>query len=134
MIEGLDEITQSTVIQPEKLAAIDTFIDRIENEFGFRVTTVVHKQNGDYEFLVNGGGTVLVASEKLESSTFENLASLLASKEFKHIKPGNFKYVDVRFDNKLFVNEQLIDESEATTTESVLEDATVGTSSPKLPE
>lgn len=38
--------------------------------------------------------------------TFSYLESLVRSKEFEHLKPGNFQYVDLRFGAKLYVNEE----------------------------
>jgi hypothetical protein len=119
-IEGLDEIKAGVVIDPAKLSEIDTFIKKIETELGLRVTSIVHKKNTDLEFLVNGGGTILVSSGKDFQTTFENLKSVLSSKEFEHIEPGNFKYVDVRFDNKVFVNEDFSTPGASSTATSTL--------------
>ena len=35
----------------------------------------------------------------------ENLLVVLASPEFSHLNPGNFSYIDLRFGEKVFVNE-----------------------------
>jgi cell division septal protein FtsQ len=122
-IEGIDTISEGMVMDTSELKPLDAFIARVESELGFRITALTHKKNKDYEFIVNGGGAILAASSKDLTATFENLKSVLASKEFKHIAPGNFRYIDVRFDNKVFVNEEL-----STSTESV------ATTSLKLPE
>lgn len=119
-IEGVEEISSGTVIDPETLRKIDLFSDRISDELGLRVTSIVHKKNTDLEFLVNGGGSILVSGGKDFQTTFENLKSVLTSKEFKHIEPGNFKYVDVRFDNKVFVNEDFSTPGASTTATSTL--------------
>ena len=120
-IEGVEEISSGTVIDPETLRKIDTFSDRISDELGLRVTSIVHKKNTDLEFIVNGGGSVLVSTGKDFNTTFENLKSVLTSKEFKHIEPGNFKYVDVRFDNKVFVNEDFSTDASSTATSTLPE-------------
>ncbi len=117
-IEGVEEVTSGVVIDPIVLQTIDTFTQKIERELGLRVTSIVHKKNTDLEFIVNGGGSVLVSSGKDFNTTFENLKSVLTSKEFKHIEPGNFKYVDVRFDNKVFVNEDFSTPTTTATTSS----------------
>ena len=113
-IEGIEQITEGSVIDEGMLSAIDSFTSRAGEELGLRIATVVHKQNKDFEFLVSGGGKIYIASEKDMNSTFENLKSVLTSDGFKHIAPGNFQYIDVRFDNKVFVNEE--PEQVATTT------------------
>lgn len=134
VIERLTEPKEDRVIEQKDLERIHAFIQRLEVELSLRVTTVVHKQNTDFEFVVNGGGMILVAGDTLESVAFDNLKSVLSSQEFKHIEPGNFKYIDVRFDNKVFVNEKIYDEP-ASTTEAVGSAAT-GTAStaPELPQ
>jgi len=116
-IEGALSITEGVVIEAEQLHAIDTFIARAQEESNFRITSLIHKENNDVEFMINGGGMIYATLSTDLESTFENLKSVLASEEFRHIKPGNFKYIDVRFDNKVFVNESLETTDTATTTE-----------------
>jgi len=122
-IEGVNEIIQGNVIEESRLAEIDTFLEKIEDELALRVSAVVYRNTGDIEFLVNGGGAILTSGGRDFDETFENLRILLASNEFRHIAPGNFKYIDVRFGNKLFVNQQIetepIENTEATTTSEV---------------
>ncbi len=114
-VEGVTEITPGNVIDVQTLTKIDDFILRVEQELGFRITELLHKKNGDIYFSVNGGGAIYVAESKDFGTTFENLKSVLVSKEFKHIHPGNFKYIDARFDNKVFVNERMNDPVSTTT-------------------
>lgn len=119
-VEGVEEITPGTVIDAATLSAIDTFIARAETELGFRITSLLHTKDGDIQFMINGGGSIFVAKGKDFSETFENVKLVLASKEFTHIKPGNFKYIDARFSNKIFVNEEMaVEEPVATTTAEV---------------
>lgn len=116
-IEGATSITEGVVIEAEQLHAVDTFIARAQEESNFRITSLIHKENNDVEFMINGGGMIYVTPDNDLESTFENLKSVLASEEFRHIKPGNFKYIDLRFENKVFVNETLETIDTATTTE-----------------
>ncbi len=115
-IEGLQEISEGPVIDSETLSAINAFRDRAENELGFRITSLTHTKDGDIHFMINGGGMIYIAKGKDFSETFENVKSVLASKEFKHIKPGNFNYIDARFSNKIFVKE--VPDTIATSTEA----------------
>jgi hypothetical protein len=121
-IEGLSEISQGHVIDKAKLTDIDTFIALIRDKLNFRVATVVHRKSGDYEFVLGGGGAIYTSHDINVQTTFANLHSVLTSKEFEHIKPSNFKYIDVRFGNKIFVNEEMNEAT--TTTESTLKTAT----------
>ena len=116
-VEGIEEIKEGTVIDVGELHAIDTFIERAKNELGFRITSLVHTKDSDIQFLVNGGGMIFVAKGKDLTVTFDNVKSVLESKEFKHVKPGNFNYIDARFNNKIFVKEET--DSVGTTTEVV---------------
>ena len=113
-VEDLGEIVEGTVIDMVELSALDTFIERANTELGFRITSLVHTKDNDVQFLVNGGGMIFAAKGKDFTETFNNVKSVLESKEFKHIKPGNFNYIDARFSNKIFVNEEM-----STSTEEV---------------
>jgi hypothetical protein len=64
---------------------------------------------GDREatFLVVGGGLLKVTLEQSVTNTLDNLRVLLASEEFQHIRPGNFQYIDLRFGDKMFINEEV---------------------------
>ena len=58
------------------------------------------------------------------ASVIENLKTILVSEEFSHLKPGNFQYIDLRFGNKIFVNEEevgSVEENETSTSTSGVE-------------
>lgn len=118
--EGATQIERGQVIEEEVLHASEWFSKKVESELGFRIASVLYKQNRDIAFEVSGGGMFLVASGKNIETTFANLKTVLTSDAYAHIEAGNFKYVDVRFDTKIFVNEDLTDDV-ATSTESLPE-------------
>ncbi len=118
--EGETEIGVGQMLPREELAAIRTFLTRAEDELGLRIVTVLHKKNKDYEFSINGGGAIYAASGRDLGLTFDNLKSVMQSKEFEHLEPGNFQYVDVRFENKVFVNEKPVTVSTTTVETSEL--------------
>ncbi len=121
ILEGRGEFVQETVIRPELLKTIELFMRGLEKELGLRVISVVHTKDGDLRYNISGGGSLLVALDRDVTATFENLKSVLTSKEFQHVKPGNFNYIDLRFGNKVFVNEELVTAtSTATSTETIL--------------
>ncbi len=111
--EGNEELEKKQVFPNESFANMHAFLEQLTNELSIRVTDVFYTKEGDVRLSVNGGGTLLIRAEESYETTFENLKSVLASPEFEHIEPGNFRYVDLRFGNKIFVNEQM---EEATTT------------------
>ena len=62
---------------------------------------------GDSEatFYISGGGLLKVSLEGNINDVVDNLRVLLSSEQFQHLNPGNFEYIDLRFGDKLFVNE-----------------------------
>lgn len=130
-VEGVDELKPREMFPEHNLNDLDVFIERAESELQLRVTSLFHKKNGDIELSVNGGGVILISKGRNYQVTFDNLKSVLTSKEFKHIEPGNFNYVDVRFENKVFVNEEMSTSTASTTSGSV---PSAGTTTKKLPE
>ena len=134
---GID-IKKGNVIDSQLLSNITWFITHVDTELNFRISTVIYRNNKDIEFSVNGGGIFLVASGKDMQHTYENLKTVLQSDVYKHLAPGNFKYVDVRFDNKVFVNEEMNAPSTEDTTVATGTPSTVSTkvstTTSKLPE
>ena len=63
---------------------------------------------GDVFLVLSGGGELKVSSEEDPEKMVNNLMTVIASPEFSHLKPGNFQYIDLRFGNKVFVNEEEI--------------------------
>ncbi len=126
-IEGIGEITAGNSLDEMLVQQVDIFLEKMKHELNLRASSVLYKSDGDIEFHVNGGGMILINKNKNFDQTFDNLKTVLSSEEFLHIAPGNFRYVDVRFDNKIFVNEELEPEPilEVTSTESGTEDDTL---------
>ena len=85
----------------------------IETQHGFRISRI-DRTGDDATFELSGGGTILISTLNDPQTTYANLASILTSKKFEHLAPGNFEYIDLRFGNKIFV-----EETKATTTTSV---------------
>lgn len=131
--EGATEVSRGTAIESGKLKSVDAFIARVEEELVFRIASVVYTKAGDIQFFINGGGMILVSGTDDLMESLTNVISVFSSSEFKHIEPGNFKYIDVRFAPKIFVNEELtpVSTTTASTTDVVIE---APTSTKKLPE
>ncbi|HEU4677186.1 MAG TPA: hypothetical protein VFS75_00520 [Candidatus Paceibacterota bacterium] len=103
--ENATDVHEGQVIDAAKLAAVDRFISRAERELHFRITALTYRKDGDVEFSVNGGGMILASADKDLDAAFDNLKTVLESPKFSHLAPGTFKYVDVRLESKIFVNE-----------------------------
>jgi hypothetical protein len=97
------------------LTELDWFVSHIELD-------VV----GDAFVVLSGGGELKISSEESPQAMVNNLMTVTASPDFSHLQPGNFQYIDLRFGNKVFVNEEeiiVLDESEvvATSTDDTLQ-------------
>ena len=65
------------------------------------------------------GGELKVALKDSPERIVENLFTVLSAGEFAGIGPGEFEYIDLRFGNKVFVND--LEPDVATSTEDALE-------------
>ncbi|HMO77965.1 MAG TPA: hypothetical protein PKD95_02100 [Candidatus Paceibacterota bacterium] len=87
------------------------------NDYGWFVTTVEINSNRDAFYTFGAGGEIKATLTLSATDTMENLLTLIGSEEFAHLAPGNFQYLDLRFDTRVFVNEELpVSTSTATTT------------------
>jgi len=102
----LNEITEGAVIDEGKLIKIDQFISQAEEFLGFRITSLTYMQDEDIFMNINGGGELRISLNNDFDGVIENIIATLESDEFSHIAPGNFQYIDARFKNKLFINEE----------------------------
>lgn len=73
---------------------------------GWFVSTVEFDQAGDAFLRVVEGGELKITLSQTPEETVDNLRTVLTADEFSHIAPGNFQYIDLRFGNKVFVNEE----------------------------
>lgn len=89
-----------------EFTTIQEFLEKLDENLSLRVTDVIHTKEGDMYLKVNGGGEIRMVGDGSFDTALENLSSVLQSAKFKHLKPGNFQYIDVRFGNKVFVNEE----------------------------
>lgn len=87
------------------LQRLDTLFALLDEAIGFRVLSVVHTTDGDFKLHISGGGMLFVAGTFDAERVVHRLQAVLASKEYKHLRPDNFNYIDLRFGQKVFVNE-----------------------------
>lgn len=114
-----DTALPAHVIDEDTLAAIDTFVSQAETALAFRINALTYMQDDDVTFWVNGGGSIQASLKRDLNDTLENVAATLESEAFAHIEPGNFNYIDARFENKIFINEEVVEEVATTTDETV---------------
>ena len=81
----------------------------------------------DVLYTVAGGGVLKVSQRMTADESFQNLSTLLNAKDFIHLQDGVFQYIDLRFGDKIFLNEEevIVDQKDendiATSTEEVAE-------------
>lgn len=107
-------VTSRTVV--ELLAKQNWFVSHVEVD-----------QVGDVFLKVVGGGELKVNVKEPAEQTVENLFVILTSDQFKHLGPGKFQYIDLRFGEKVFVNEELlvVEDKVASSTVATTSEATV---------
>lgn len=100
----------------EFVRTTEVFIQRVYDEIGLNIIQVEKSGEEDVTYHIAGGGELKTTLRMTSDETTENLKLVLSSAEFEHIAPGNFQYIDLRYGNKIFVNEELTTGDAATTT------------------
>jgi hypothetical protein len=89
----------------------EVFIEMLQERLSLYVTHVYKRGTYDIEYGISGGGIIKVSQSISMQESFENLETILLSEQFMHIEPGAFQYIDLRFGDKVFVNEELPSEA-----------------------
>lgn len=97
-----------SVFTPEFVRRTNEFITTAYDELGLNIVTVEKTNEQELQYHIAGGGRLRTSLLETYADTIENLATILGSEEFKHLEPGNFQYIDLRFGNKVFVNEEIL--------------------------
>ncbi len=96
---------RETLISIEDYDATKRFVALLE-EIGWFVSRVEINQTRDVFYTLAQGGELKATLVDDPQRPFQNLQTILNSKEFAHLKPGNFQYLDLRFGTRVFVNEE----------------------------
>jgi hypothetical protein len=102
---GREAVVGQSMVEAEGLEVLQRLVALLAEQ-GWFVSHVELDQVGDAFLKIVSGGELKVAVGVAPEVTVENLLVVLASPEFVHLKPGNFQYIDLRFGNKVFVNEE----------------------------
>jgi hypothetical protein len=94
------------------------FTTLLEENLSLYATHVEKMGNYDVWYTISGGGLIKVSQSIPMEESFKNLQTILLSEEFKHIEPGSFQYIDLRFGEKIFVNEATGETGSTTATTS----------------
>lgn len=81
------------------------FADALAAQYGFSVVSIVQTAPREVLYRLAGGGELKVSQDLALEATLTNLATVLGSAEFAHLTNGSFSYIDLRYGNRVFVNE-----------------------------
>ena len=111
-------VVGTQAFSPEYISGSRQLIEYLGDNFGFVVEAVLKTAEDESEYYLIGGGFLKISKRQTITYTLENLEAILSSEEFSDLKPGNFQYIDLRYGNKIFVNEEPEKEEIATSTET----------------
>lgn len=92
---------------PEFIQTQTALTDRLLEQLELRVAAIARTSDTEAVYYLAGGGQLRINTHTPIAETFNNLVTVLSTDEFQHLEPGNFQYIDLRFGNKVFVNEEL---------------------------
>ena len=101
-----DEPTVGQNVVATEDFALLTQLTELLAQAGWIVSHVEIDSVRDAFLHIVGGGEFKVTLTQPPSETVENLMVVLTSPDFEDIQPGTFQYIDLRFGNKVFVNEE----------------------------
>ncbi len=107
-----------------ELETMETFVTLVETNLKFPITQIETDTAGDVYYILSGGGEFKATLKDDAQKVFDNLRTIVSAKEFSDLRPGTFQYIDLRFGNKVFVNEEVggVGSTTASTTSSITVD------------
>jgi hypothetical protein len=113
---GTEASERTTMLPIEDLRMIEKLRESISAELKLPVAFVETDIVRDVFFSIAGGGEIKATLRMSPEETLSNLVAILNSEEFSDIAPGSFQYIDLRFGNKVFVNEETATTATSTAT------------------
>jgi cell division septal protein FtsQ len=114
----------SIMAERRDIDTMEQFVALVDENLNFSINQIETDTAGDVFYILAGGGEFKATLRDDANKVFDNLRAILVSAEFKDVQPGNFQYIDLRFGNKVFVNEEVggVGSSTETTTDAELLD------------
>lgn len=104
---GKEATINEFLVSTESYNDLKLLVDLLAGQKWF-VSYVEIDLAGDAFLSLIDGGELKVTLDQSPEDTVENLITVVSDEKFLHIKPGNFKYIDLRYGNKVFVNEESV--------------------------
>lgn len=105
--EGIAPAKDTSGFDPQFMRDTRRFVDLLHDQLSLYVTIVTKIDPYDITYTVAGGGDLKVSQSMPIDRTFSNLKTVLTSEEFSHLAPGSFRYIDLRFGDKIFLNDHV---------------------------
>ncbi len=96
-----------TALSKESLQDSLQIAETLQAELGWYVIKVVVTGDYDTDYLLAGGAVLKTSQTMSNKTTLKNLLSIVHSQEFSQLQPDNFRYIDLRFGDKVFVNDDM---------------------------
>lgn len=94
-----------TLTNSQQLETVKQTVELLLRELSFPVLIVELDAIGDEFYILSGGSEIKASKQFTPEQTIENLKAVLSAPDFVDLKPGDFSYIDLRFGNKVFVND-----------------------------
>ena len=102
---GEEPQLRATLISEDDFSKIKEF-NRLLALSGWYVAEVEVDTVKDVFYILGDGSEIRATLESDSDETFTYFDTLRKSEEFAHLQPGNFQYIDLRFGEKVYVNEE----------------------------
>lgn len=96
------------------IAELGGLVKELSVRFAFETFYIEKLSDEEVVIHLTSGGVLKVNMRRPFVDTVAALTALLSSKEFQHLRSGNFEYIDLRYDNKAFVKEETESKEELT--------------------
>lgn len=101
---GEEPVVKTNLMSGADFAEIKKLVQLLDAS-DWPVTKVEIDAVGDIFYILAGRSELRTSLRFGSDEIFDNLNSVRESEEFEHLKPGNFYYIDLRFGDKLYINE-----------------------------
>lgn len=102
---GKEPAINESLRDRETLGSIVLVAESLESDFAMPISEIELDMVGDVFYKVVGGGEIKMTTSQSPTKVIENLALVLSTDDFTTLKAGTFQYIDLRFGNKVFVND-----------------------------
>ncbi len=126
---------RTTLADTRTVADLRWFVEEIASIAGFYTDEIILHEAGWATVRLVGGEELLVSQRHDITGTLRYLETLLSSDEYRHLSEDGFQYIDLRFGNRLYVNEteaptEMVSTSTPPTVPAAMPEDVVTTSTP----